>query len=239
MKLDVLALRNLDMAADAIALIEEQTGERIDLAGIPDGSDTTDPRVQATWRLLQGRPDRRVFQMESAPMAQLARDVRPTHIDDLSAVIALYRPGRSRPACTRCTRRAQERSGAGGLRLAHRRPGRAAPHRERPGRDVRAHRLPGADDAAVRLVAGFDAKERSKLRKAVGKKLKDQMAEVGQMLLDRAEQEFRDDRGQVISPSVSRATVQRLYDAIKARPSTRSTSRTPPRTPGWRGRRRT
>ncbi len=65
------------------------------------------------------------------------------------------------------------------------------------------------------LVAGFDAKERSKLRKAVGKKLKDQMAEVGQMLLDRAEQEFRDDRGQVISPSVSRATVQRLYDAIK------------------------
>ncbi len=47
------------------------------------------------------------------------------------------------------------------------------------------------------LVAGFDAKERSKLRKAVGKKLKDQMAEVGQMLLDRAEQEFRDDRGQV------------------------------------------
>ncbi len=93
MKLDVLALRNLDMAADAIALIEEQTGERIDLAGIPDGSDTTDPRVQATWRLLQDGRTAGVFQMESAPMAQLARDVRPTHIDDLSAVIALYRPG--------------------------------------------------------------------------------------------------------------------------------------------------
>ncbi|MEK6311933.1 MAG: DNA polymerase III subunit alpha, partial [Curtobacterium sp.] len=174
-KLDVLALRNLDIVADAIDLIEEQTGERIDFSSIPDGSDPNDPRVQAAWRLLQDGQTAGIFQMESAPMAQLARDVRPTSMDDLSAVIALYRPGPLSAGMH--TMYAARKNGAEQVDYSW----LTTDPTEIAWIDSvlgETYGLIVYQEQMMRLagiVAGFDAAERSKLRKAVGKKLKDLM----------------------------------------------------------------
>ena len=65
------------------------------------------------------------------------------------------------------------------------------------------------------VVAGFDAAGRAKLRRAIGKKKVDLMAEVGKAFLDGAGREFRDDDGDVISPVFARATAERLWDMLK------------------------
>ncbi len=65
------------------------------------------------------------------------------------------------------------------------------------------------------VVAGFDAAGRAKLRRAIGKKKADLMAEVGEAFLDGAGREFRDTDGGIISPVFSRRTAQRLWESLK------------------------
>lgn len=214
-KLDVLALRNLDIVADAIDMIAEQTGERIEFTAIPDGDRVEDPHVQSAWRLLQDGRTAGIFQMESSQMAQLARDVKPTAKDDLSAVIALYRPGPLSAGMDRMY--AARKNGAEQIDYSW----LTTDPMEIAWIDSvlgETHGLIVYQEQMMRLagiVAGFDASERSKLRKAVGKKLKDVMADVGAMLIARADQEYRDAAGNVISPVFRVETVERLYDAIK------------------------
>ena len=86
LKMDFLGLRNLDVIEDALDLIEETTGTRVDI----DNVDLDDP---LTYELLQAGNTIGVFQLESAPMRSLMRSLRPTTFDDVAALVALYRPG--------------------------------------------------------------------------------------------------------------------------------------------------
>ena len=86
LKMDFLGLRNLDVIEDAIELIEQSCGQRVDI----DNVDLDDP---ATYELL-GRGDTiGVFQLEGGPMRSLIRSLKPTSFDDVAALVALYRPG--------------------------------------------------------------------------------------------------------------------------------------------------
>ena len=86
LKMDFLGLRNLDVIEDAIGLIEQSRGERVDIDNVP----LDDP---ATYELL-GRGDTiGVFQLEGGPMRSLIRSLKPTCFDDVAALVALYRPG--------------------------------------------------------------------------------------------------------------------------------------------------
>mgnify|MGYP003846964551 CR=1 FL=1 len=86
LKMDFLGLRNLDVIADAVDMIREQTDPDFDI----DIISLEDPE---TFELL-GRGDTiGVFQLESLPMQSLLRLMRPTVFEDVCAVIALYRPG--------------------------------------------------------------------------------------------------------------------------------------------------
>ncbi|MFY8239072.1 MAG: DNA polymerase III subunit alpha [Ilumatobacteraceae bacterium] len=86
LKMDFLGLRNLDVISDAVAMIREQTKPDFDI-------DTISLEDKETFELL-GRGDTiGVFQLESLPMQQLLRLMRPTAFEDVCAVIALYRPG--------------------------------------------------------------------------------------------------------------------------------------------------
>ena len=86
LKMDFLGLRNLDVIEDAIGLIEQSCGERVDIDNVP----LDDP---ATYELL-GRGDTiGVFQLEGGPMRSLIRSLKPTCFDDVAALVALYRPG--------------------------------------------------------------------------------------------------------------------------------------------------
>jgi DNA polymerase-3 subunit alpha len=88
LKMDFLGLRNLTMIHKAIDIIAETTqSPRIDI----DKVSLDDPKVYEMLSLgeLVG-----VFQLEtSTGMRQVARDMKPSCIDDISAIIALYRPG--------------------------------------------------------------------------------------------------------------------------------------------------
>ncbi|GGK68831.1 DNA polymerase III subunit alpha [Ornithinimicrobium pekingense] len=87
-KMDFLGLRNLTVLDDAINNIKDNRGEDIDLDAL--SKDMTD---EATYKLL-GRGDTLgVFQLDGNGMRQLLRLMRPDNFEDISAALALYRPG--------------------------------------------------------------------------------------------------------------------------------------------------
>lgn len=96
LKMDFLGLKTLSIIRDAIALAERnnvdfigpdgQRGLKID----PDLIPLDDPK---TFELYQLANTVGTFQFESSGMRQYLKDLRPTHIEDLIAMNALYRPG--------------------------------------------------------------------------------------------------------------------------------------------------
>ena len=86
MKMDILGLRNLTTLEETIRYIKETTGKSIDIYDIP----TTDKN---TFELISRGETIGVFQLESGGMRRLAKDLMPTRISDVIAMVALYRPG--------------------------------------------------------------------------------------------------------------------------------------------------
>ena len=86
LKMDLLGLSTLTVLKDAIALIKENHGVNIDLDALPldDGK---------TFELFQRGDTTGVFQFESPGMREWIAKLKPTGIDDLIAMNALYRPG--------------------------------------------------------------------------------------------------------------------------------------------------
>ena len=86
LKMDFLGLRTLTVIADAMRAIRENHGVDIDIDHIP----MDDP---ATWALLQRADTDGVFQVESPGMKNVLKQLKPTVFADLVAVVALFRPG--------------------------------------------------------------------------------------------------------------------------------------------------
>jgi len=86
LKMDFLGLRNLTMIEKTIDLVEQNTGERID----PDALPAVD---EATFALLARGDLEGIFQLESSGMRQIVRDLKPSSLEDISSILALYRPG--------------------------------------------------------------------------------------------------------------------------------------------------
>jgi len=85
-KMDFLGLRNLTVLEDALVNIKANRG--VDL--VLEDLSFDDPEAYA----LLGRGDTLgVFQLDGGPMRQLLRQMQPDNFEDISAVIALYRPG--------------------------------------------------------------------------------------------------------------------------------------------------
>lgn len=86
LKMDFLGLRNLTIIEKAAALVEETTGIKLQLDALPED----DP---ATYELLSNGDTKGVFQLESAGINKVLRELRPSTFEDIVAVVALYRPG--------------------------------------------------------------------------------------------------------------------------------------------------
>ncbi|MEB3268970.1 MAG: DNA polymerase III subunit alpha [Leptolyngbya sp.] len=86
LKMDFLGLKNLTMIQKAVELVEADQGVTIDLDNLP----MDDP---ATFKLLERGDLGGVFQLESSGMRQIVRDLKPSGLEDISSVLALYRPG--------------------------------------------------------------------------------------------------------------------------------------------------
>ncbi|WP_141013788.1 DNA polymerase III subunit alpha [Nocardioides sambongensis] len=85
-KMDFLGLRNLTVLDDALANIKMNRDVEVVLEDLP----FDDP---ATYELLSRGDTLGVFQLDGGPMRALLRSMRPDKFEDISAVGALYRPG--------------------------------------------------------------------------------------------------------------------------------------------------
>lgn len=85
-KMDFLGLKTLTIIRDAIRLIEQNHGIKID----PDEIPLDDMK---TLELYQRAETNGTFQFESAGMQKYLKDLKPDRFDDLIAMNALYRPG--------------------------------------------------------------------------------------------------------------------------------------------------
>jgi DNA polymerase III subunit alpha len=86
LKFDFLGLSNLTILKNAVDLIRAHRGIEIDLERLP----LDDPK---TFELLASGETTGIFQLESAGMRRYVRELRPTSVFDLAAMVALYRPG--------------------------------------------------------------------------------------------------------------------------------------------------
>ncbi len=86
LKMDFLGLKNLTIIENTLAIIKENKGEDINIDAIP----LNDKKV---FNLLQEAQTTGVFQLESEGIKRYLKDLRPTELEDIIAMCALYRPG--------------------------------------------------------------------------------------------------------------------------------------------------
>lgn len=191
LKLDALSIDNLDFLSAAVEHIARtHDGLIIDPDDLPDPDDLSDPRVAKTYELLRAGGTEGVFQMESQGLTELTVSAAPTQFEDISALLALYRPGPM---------------GAGyHTMFADRKTGRSPV-------DYGIF-TDDADEAAViesvlgdtqglvvyqeqmmilaGKVAGFGALERSDLRKAISKKVPTEIERLGVIFMKQGAEEM-------------------------------------------------
>ena len=86
LKMDFLGLRNLSVLDDCISNIKSNQSKVVVLEDLP-------LKDKKTFELLSRGETLGVFQLDSAPIRALLRSMAPDSFEDISAVIALYRPG--------------------------------------------------------------------------------------------------------------------------------------------------
>lgn len=86
LKMDILGLTNLSVVAEALNYIEQTSGKRMELTDIPLDD-------AQTFASLSRGETTNVFQFESAGMTRYLKELKPSRVEDLYAMVALYRPG--------------------------------------------------------------------------------------------------------------------------------------------------
>lgn len=86
LKFDFLGIKNLAILADAVTRVKETRSITIDIENIP----IDDP---ATYQMLARGETEGIFQLGGSGMTRWLKELRPTTIHDINAMVALYRPG--------------------------------------------------------------------------------------------------------------------------------------------------
>lgn len=86
LKMDFLGLRTLTVISNALKIIKHTRGEGVDINKIP----LDDKKV---YKMLSKGNCAGVFQLESEGMRDLVKRLKPENIEDITALLALYRPG--------------------------------------------------------------------------------------------------------------------------------------------------
>ena len=105
LKMDFLGLKNLTTLQRATELIKQNQGIELDLDQLPlderkalqiiaKGTAKKLPEdIRKTHKLLEDGDLEGIFQLESQGMKQIVKDLKPSGIEDISSILALYRPG--------------------------------------------------------------------------------------------------------------------------------------------------
>src|SRR5512139_70563 len=161
-KMDFLGLRNLTVLDDAVKNIEANRGEELVLEELP--LDDT-----ASYQLLGTGNTLGVFQLDGGPMRGLLRLMRPDNFEDISAVLALYRPGPM--GVDSHTNYALRKNGKQEIRPIH--PELEEPLKEILGTTYGLIVYQEQVMAVAQKLAGYSLGQADLLRRAMGKKKKE------------------------------------------------------------------
>lgn len=169
LKMDFLGLRNLTVISDAVEHIKNTTGEDIDL----DELDLKDP---LTYTMLTRGDTDGVFQLESAGYKALCRSMKPDRFEDITALGALYRPGPM--SADLHNEYARRKNGLSPVSFAHQ------DLSEILGESYGLLIYQEQVQLIAQKIAGFTLGQADGIRKAIGKKLLDKMAEIKDSFLE-------------------------------------------------------
>lgn len=167
LKMDFLGLSNLSVIRDCLEIVEAVYGDKIDINTIP----LDDPK---TYELLGRGETTGVFQLESDGMKKYIRELKPTVIEDIIAMVALYRPGPMQFIESFIARK----QGKEKITFMH-------PLTENALRNT--YGIPVYQEQVMQVakdMALFTPGEADTLRKAMGKKIAKLMAELRQKFID-------------------------------------------------------
>jgi len=188
LKFDFLGIKNLAILADAIGRVKERHGTEINIENIPLDD-------AATYEMLARGETGGVFQLNGAAMTRYLKELKPTRIEDINAMIALYRPGPMKNIPEYIARK----QGKKPIRYFH---SKAAAFLE-PSYGILVYQ----DDllfTALEL-AGYSWATVDKFRKAVGKKIPEEMAK----------QHVKFVEGCIEHSGMSKAEAERVWDLFE------------------------
>ena len=163
-KMDFLGLRNLTIISDALENIRLNRNEDLDLERLELDD-------QESYELLARGDTLGVFQLDGGPMRGLLRLMKPDNFEDISAVLALYRPGPM--GADSHTNYALRKNGLQPITPIH-------PQLEEPLKDIlnTTYGLIIYQEQVMSIaqrVAGFSLGQADILRRAMGKKKKEEL----------------------------------------------------------------
>ncbi len=188
LKLDILGLRTLSVIKMSENLINRE-GNKVDTQNLPLNDDKT-------FSLLQRADTAGVFQLESRGMREILRKLKPTELEDIIAVIAIYRPGPL--ANMNLDEFFKRKNGESEIEYLH-------PSLEKvlaPTHGMLIYQEQVMQIA--RVIAGFSYVQADHLRRAMGKKIPELMAEMKQQFFSGASQQ-----------GIDKKTTQAIYDLIE------------------------
>jgi DNA polymerase-3 subunit alpha len=186
LKIDFLGLQNLDIISTCLRLLKEHRGLEINIDEIPFDD-------AKTYELLSTGDTHGVFQLEGAGMRRMLMDMRPQSFGDVSAAVALFRPGPmvNIPAFI------ARKQGREPIEYMHERLEPIL--RETYGVMIYQEQVM----MAARELAGFSMSEADILRSAMGKKDKPKMAKQRTKFIEGA-----------VERGISQTTADALFDGI-------------------------
>ncbi|MDI6603328.1 MAG: DNA polymerase III subunit alpha [Patescibacteria group bacterium] len=155
LKMDFLGLKNLTIIEDTLSRIYKVQGKSINIENIPLDD-------KATFRLLQKAQTVSVFQLESDGIQRYLKELKPTELEDIIAMLALYRPGPMALIPEYIARKHKKK------KLEYLHP-KLKPILES------TYGIPLYQEQVMKIaqeLAGFSLSEADILRKAIGKKIK-------------------------------------------------------------------
>ncbi|MEQ1734793.1 MAG: DNA polymerase III subunit alpha, partial [Rhodoglobus sp.] len=193
LKMDFLGLRNLTVIEDALRMIEANTGTALAIEGLDLDAD------QATYDLLARGETLGVFQLDGGAMRALLKQLKPTNFEDISAVIALYRPGPM--GMNSHTKYAMRKNGLEEVDAIH--AELEEPLREILGTTFGLIVYQEQVMSVAQKVAGFSLGQADVLRRAMGKKKKSELDKL-----------FADFESGMVGNGYSKGAVKKLWDTL-------------------------
>ncbi len=192
-KMDFLGLRNLTVIEDALRMIAANTGTTLVIEDLDLDAD------QATYDLLARGDTLGVFQLDGGAMRALLKQLKPTNFEDISAVIALYRPGPM--GMNSHTNYALRKNDLQTIDAIH-------PELEEPLRDILGTTFglivyQEQVMSVAQKVAGFSLGQADVLRRAMGKKKKSEL-----------DKQFADFEAGMVANGYSKEAVKVLWETL-------------------------